>query len=297
MSEPLPTSKDLFASDEGIADWKFSDDDKILHVQMTGWRSLLRLFTAIHGQLSDFVWRGQRSARESLLSVLDRGIPDFKVFGDLTQPLTEMYRTDRLEKFKDAALGLRGSNPRDLHDVEWWALGRHYGLESPLLDWTRSPMIALFFAFLKETKRKADEDKPPPRGVFGLNSRWFPKWPDREAKTRKDKLLVQTDKLTIVTPRTDENRNLVSQAGLFTLAPVGVSVEELVAKVVPPKSYLPYQQPGLIMMEIPDGARDEAREGCLTALSKMNITTLALFPDLYGAAEYCNMKARLLYLT
>ena len=50
------------------------------------------------------------------------------------------------EEFKRAASGLRGPNPAPLNDDQWWALGRHYGLISPLLDWSEKPYIAAFFA-------------------------------------------------------------------------------------------------------------------------------------------------------
>ncbi len=56
------------------------------------------------------------------------------------------YRDDYLKRFKQACSGLRGSNPQELNNNQWWALGRHYGLITPLLDWTEKPYIAVFFA-------------------------------------------------------------------------------------------------------------------------------------------------------
>ena len=50
-----------------------------------------------------------------------------------------------LDKFKRACRGLVGTD--HMTTDEFWALGRHFGLLTPLLDWTRSPYVAAFFAF------------------------------------------------------------------------------------------------------------------------------------------------------
>jgi hypothetical protein len=51
-----------------------------------------------------------------------------------------------LNQFKEAYCGIVGANP-NLTDDEYWAIGRHFGLLTPLLDSTLSPYVAAYFAF------------------------------------------------------------------------------------------------------------------------------------------------------
>ena len=102
-------------------------------------------------------WRGHASAHWLLASAFERMILAMPGRSPHWTPGFYASIRDRyLNAFKAAASGLRGPNPAKLEDDDWWALGRHYGLVTPLLDWTevniweyiereRIPLVPLYF--------------------------------------------------------------------------------------------------------------------------------------------------------
>ena len=114
-------------------------------------------------QIMPVYWRGQKDPSRPLASSFERKILQmagghvpgssmiYPYDGRYNKTVWqkgfyEKYRDGYLEAFERAASGLRGPNPKKLTRDEWWALGRHYGLATPLLDWTEKPYIAAFFA-------------------------------------------------------------------------------------------------------------------------------------------------------
>lgn len=100
------------------------------------------------------IFRGHADPDWKLSSTWERKLNRFgypsrsATYGSRTE--YESHRDRPLNQFKHLARtmpDMPSIAPNE--DNDWWALGRHYGLETPLLDWSRSPFIAAFWAFVE----------------------------------------------------------------------------------------------------------------------------------------------------
>jgi hypothetical protein len=212
----------------------------------------------------EWIYRGQRRHEWQLTPTLGRysasGVVD------------EKRALEQKREFRLAMRG-RGIGPDLLDDDnELWAFGQHHGLATPLLDWTKSPFVALFFAF-SDTDFSYEEPNPS-RAIFATN------------KTALEAL----DETLIVQPLRNDHTRLVNQAGLFTLSPIGsdtlasrinnLLAETQTVNMDDPEAVGRY----ICKVHIPN----EARWEMLSMLRKMNIHHGSLFPDPIGASLYCN---------
>ncbi len=254
--------------------WEVSSiNDGVMEVKLSSWKYFHDYVVQEMLRFSHYIWRGQRDSAWALESSL------YRLMRDKKRANKNSIAKAHLAKFKMAARGRRGANPdKIVDDNEWWALGQHQGLATPLLDWTESPFVALYFAF-----EKSDAPISKRRSVWSLGNVTTKnnalKSALAEAQNNK---LVGESYLTLdrFRPTLDENARLVAQAGLFTRGPLGVTVDDWV------KTYYADQNDGAMLLKIT--IPDDGRHDCLKTLNKMNINHLTLFPDIYGTTQHCN---------
>jgi hypothetical protein len=206
-------------------------------------------------QNHEYVFRGHASEEWKLESTLKRKMSES---GD------KEIEQNILEAFQKHCLGRRGHNPSGLSESEWWALGRHFGLDTPLLDWSDSPYVAAFFAFNNENTDTENvvvwlllKSINNNKGIQNLKSEHH---------------------IEFLTPYLDENARLINQRGLFVRTPNMMCITEWVESLEETDTV------NLGRILIPRSEKDFA----LDSLDTMNINDFTLFPDLSGSAKYAN---------
>jgi hypothetical protein len=247
---------------------------------LDSWREFHELCEKVFLKGPAYIFRGQARYDWPLRSTFDRWVERYPKRKNLSGGIPDFFECppytpeQQLNAFKRAVTGMRGPNPRPLTDEEYWSLGQHYGLKTPLLDWTRSPFSALFFAFAEESLQgQGGPAGSQERGVYALGTGVFGEGAPVGQKDAH---------LRIVWPLMDDNPNLAAQAALHLWVFPGRNVEQLVQCNFEDESH----QPVLTKVKIPSS--DQDRLDCLAMLQRMNITYLSLFPDLRGAAQHVN---------
>ena len=283
----VPQSSDYF---EKIPLWNADGNSKRFEImadelsgripvtRLESWRDFTNLlesdFFNRHGV--QLVFRGHRRHDWGLMPTLGRVTTN----GIITEVLAE----DQLDRFKRAVRGRLNDTALVNEDDELWSVSQHHGLMTPLLDWTYSPYVALFFAFHKEDDR--DEKDNPYRAVYVLNKSFLV---DNETETG----------IRVFEPRKDHHGRLVNQAGLFTFSPFDATLENKLTDVLADeegftdeelRSASEEEQPEILARYICKiYIRNEERDACVRHLRRMNVHHASLFPDLIGASDYCNI--------
>jgi len=191
----------------------------------------------------------------------------------------EKFQEGNLNHFVDLATGLPTVDVANLDHSDWLTLARHHGLNSAILDWSESPYIAAFFAFmdaLRIANRDYDHElgTPTPGAIYPATE------PVAIWGIANSKELEIVGEFEFLTSRAAINYWQKAQKGLFTKLTheIYVDVEMYLASRDLGHRLERYVIPGQEAM------------AALGDLARMNITYASLFPDLRGAALHANLS-------
>lgn len=246
--------------------------------QVSSWHDFLSLVES--EELRGWAFRGQRDAEWCLESSLTRRLKQFVPIDDWAD------REDRaIRVFKRKAHYFLNDTSALEDDFRCLALMQHHGAPTRLLDFTKSPYVASYFALQSCTT---------PAAVFAVNTPalWHGATPpdapelNREAIDPRSSGCLQkyylSNKYPVVWPGEpwSMDRRIVAQAGTFMLpGKITESVDELL-------NAYEYDNELLVKIVLPPDIRQEAME----ALYRMNISSATLFPDLDGLARSINYE-------
>ena len=259
-------------------------------VEIERWEGFLSKVSQLDSLPEEFVYRGQKDSSWSLQPSLARICDCFSnaMENEIRMHAVFMGRSTTL-----LSPNIFGELIRHYNILQWWAQMRHHGAPTRILDWTKSPFVAAYFACESGCKSGA---------VWCLNRTKFHRYmcntPEYrefvnylgskasiEDRNTMEGMLYGEDLPHLVT---FADTNLLTdrmerQQGLFSY------------------SNLPHidhadglrNHPGVLTkLVIPDGISSDLKREFMHQLRLMNINGFSLFPDLDGIGRYCTELAR-----
>jgi hypothetical protein len=248
-------------------------------VNLESWNEFYSFIADEFSSAPAYVFRGQANADWKVESSLDRWerLHSRHASHD-SSGRPPVSREVHLRAFRQAIRAIAPVQLTNDDDAQTWSLAQHHGLRTPLLDWSLSPFVALYFAFEHDVIHH-DEDylRPTHRAVFALSTSAIAQGQDNVDDERGIFPRVYS-------PSGPVSQRLLAQSSLFLMMPEQTDLESVIAEHLDELSAAEDRQAVLKKIRMPN----EGRRDCLKMLNKMNINRLTLFPDLDGAARYIN---------
>jgi hypothetical protein len=208
------------------------------------------------------------------------------------QPL-ELVEEDLEQQFQRRAHLYVPQIPSELPHLEWMALMRHYGAPARLLDFTRSPYVAAFFA-CQGLPSPSSQNPDGFSAIWAIDAGQLNSAARRGTKeplvgydTTFDNLALTTDRpaLVIATEPFRMNERLTNQQGLFLCTnalayPFETSLKYMLWKADHYDRYKICKNRIAKLVIHPD-----ARPKVIRELFRMNISWATLMPGLGGFAQ------------
>ncbi|HHF6502932.1 TPA: FRG domain-containing protein [Haemophilus influenzae] len=151
--------------------------------------------------------------------------------------------------------------PINLKDDDIWAFAQHYQLKTPLLDWTKSFFVALYFAFESQEENKKENEY---RVIYELNE------------------FFNFGKKLIVEPEMKIGNRINAQKGVFTKLSSREFDEIAKMNTIWGNEHVFHRLSKTLISS-------KLRKDVLAYLASINIDASTIYPDLLGKIKSCEL--------